>query len=202
MTFCSASIAENALAAAGAAMSAGVEAGAVKRALAEGQPAQGRFEVLSRSPAVVLDYAHSPDALARTCRTARAIVGAGRLIVVFGAGGGADPEKRGPMGAAVSAVADEVFVTNDNPRQEPPQAIADALIAGTSGKAAKVHCLLDRAAAIERAIQLAGPADLVLVAGRGRETGMVIGSESLPYSDALEIERVLGSAKPKYSGEA
>jgi UDP-N-acetylmuramyl tripeptide synthase len=115
------------------------------------------------------------------------------LIVVFGAGGGADPEKREPMGRAVASRADEILVTNDNPRGEDPQHIADAIVRGVLGGRAQFRVVLDRARAIEQAIGLSKPADLVLIAGRGRETGMVIGSESLPYSDVLEVERIVGS---------
>ncbi len=182
--------AENALAAAAAGLAAGLPGEAITRGLARCAPVPGRFEVLSTAPAVVVDYAHEADALARTCETARGLT-PGRLIVVFGAGGNSSPDKRVPMGEAVASRAALAIVTSDNPRTESPQAIAEMVVAGlTRGGCPRVEVELDRRAAIESAVAQAGPDDVVLVAGKGHETGQVVGTQTLPFSDRDEVLRV------------
>jgi UDP-N-acetylmuramoyl-L-alanyl-D-glutamate--2,6-diaminopimelate ligase len=184
--------AENALAAAVAADTIGVPADAIARGLAACTAVPGRFEVLHRDPLVAVDYAHSADALARTCDGARQLA-RGRVIVVFGAGGSSTPSKREPMGEAVGARADLAIVTNDNPRQEDPQTIADAVARGVErGGRAQVRIVLDRAVAIEQAIGEARSGDVVVIAGKGHETGQLVGDVLLPFCDADEVRRVLG----------
>jgi UDP-N-acetylmuramoyl-L-alanyl-D-glutamate--2,6-diaminopimelate ligase len=184
--------AENALAAAVAGLCAELAPEHVVDGLERCPPVSGRFEVLARAPCVVIDYAHGPDALARTCDTARGLA-SGRLVVVFGAGGESTPSKRRPMGEAVGARADVAIVTSDNPRGEEPQAIADMLLEGLrTGGRAQVEVELDRGRAIERALELAGPRDVVVVAGKGHETGQEVHGEVLPFSDHDEIRRLLG----------
>ncbi|MBL8716748.1 MAG: UDP-N-acetylmuramyl-tripeptide synthetase [Myxococcales bacterium] len=172
--------AENALAAYGAALALGVPVEDAAAAIAAAAPPAGRFEIVSRAPNVVVDYAHSPDALARTVATARRLC-AGRLTVVFGAGGNRDRDKRGPMGAA-AASADRVVLTADNPRDEDPHAIAEALRAGLVGHGV-VEEILDRATAITTAIREAGPQDLVLIAGKGHEREQTVGHRRVPFDD-------------------
>ncbi len=183
--------AENALAAAAACLGAGVEPQAVVRGLAACPGVPGRFEVLAHDPTVVVDYAHSPDALERTCSTARSIT-AGRVIVVFGAGGGATPQKRGPMGAAVAAAADLAVITSDNPRHEDPAAIAEMVAAGARQMSggAELEIILDRRAAIEHAIDQARPEDVVVVAGMGHERTQKVGDRRVPFSDRDEVMRI------------
>ena len=183
---------ENALAAAVAGLSAGLPADAVRRGIATCPPVAGRFEVFGADPVAVVDYAHTPDALERTCAQARALA-SGKLVVVFGAGGGSSPGKRGPMGAAVGAVADVAFVTNDNPRDEDPQDIADALVAGLEGTDARVEVVLDRAAAIEAAMREAGPGDVVVIAGKGHEQGQTLGGTTTPFCDRAQVQRWMAS---------
>jgi UDP-N-acetylmuramoyl-L-alanyl-D-glutamate--2,6-diaminopimelate ligase len=185
--------AENAMQAAAAALTAGIPPEAVVAGLAQCPPVRGRFEVLSRDPVVVVDYAHTPDALERTCDAARKIA-RGRLIVVFGAGGQRMADKREPMGEAVGARADLVFVTNDNPRNEEPEAIASALVKGLerAGRA-QVRVELDRRRAIEMAVAQAHPGDVVVVAGKGHEPGQEIGDEVRPFSDIDEVLRITGT---------
>lgn len=180
--------AENAMAAAAAGIGAGLDPDAVGRGIASCPPVAGRFEVLGADPVAVVDYAHTPDALERTCAQARELA-RGRLLVVFGAGGGASPDKRAPMGAAVGAHADRVWVTNDNPRDEDPQQVADALVAGLEGSGAAVSVVLDRAAAIEAAMAAAGPGDVVVVAGKGHEQGQTAQGQTRPFCDRTEIQR-------------
>ena len=186
---------ENAMAAAGAALAAGVPADAIVRGLAECPPVPGRFEVFAIDPVLVVDYAHTPDALERTCAAGRALC-SGRLVVVFGAGGGSTPSKRGPMGAAVGALADVAIVTNDNPRKEDPAGIAAAVVAGVeAGGRAEIVVELDRKAAIERAVAEARAGDVVIVAGKGHETGQVVGDVTIPFSDR-ELVRALAAGRP------
>jgi UDP-N-acetylmuramoyl-L-alanyl-D-glutamate--2,6-diaminopimelate ligase len=188
--------AENALAAALACSAAGVPAQAIAQGLAACPGVPGRFEVLARDPVVVVDYAHSPDALRRTCQTARAIA-RGRVIVVFGAGGDATPDKRGPMGAIVAAEADVGVITTDNPRTEDPRAIAAMIEDGAREvlAGARMRTILDRRAAIEHAIAQAGPDDVVVVAGMGHETTQRVGGEVLPFSDRDEVLRITGGGR-------
>ena len=186
---------ENALAAALAGLAAGVPGEAVARGIAECPVVPGRFEILDHGadrPTIAVDYAHSPDALAHTCATARRLAGEGRVIVVFGVGGGATVDKRRAMGEAVGARADLAIVTSDNPRDEDPGAIAAALaVAVRAGGRATVEIELDRAAAIAGALALAGAGDVVVVAGKGHEQGQVVRGQTRPFSDVEVVRRCL-----------
>ncbi len=188
--------AENALAAACATHAVGVDAAAIVRGFAGCPGVPGRFELFARGgPVVAVDYAHTPDALVRTCATARVLAGGGRVIVVFGAGGDTDPGRREPMGEAVGAAADLVIVTTDNPRHEDPRAIASMLIKGIDrGGRARVLVEPDRGRAIALALQAAGRRDVVVIAGKGHETGQTIGDETLPFSDRDCLRGLLGLA--------
>jgi UDP-N-acetylmuramoyl-L-alanyl-D-glutamate--2,6-diaminopimelate ligase len=108
---------------------------------------------------------------------------------VFGAGGGASPDKRVPMGQAVGRYADVAFVTNDNPRDDDPADIANALVAGLDGTSTQTRVVLDRADAIEQAMALATPGDIVVVAGKGHEQGQTQGGKTVPFSDRAELMR-------------
>ena len=175
--------AENALAALLGAVAAGVPAADACAALAEAPPPPGRFEVVHEKPYVVVDYAHSPDALAKTVQTARKLAdaGGGKLSVVFGAGGKRDKAKRAPMGEAARA-ADRVILTTDNPRDEDPAVIARSIAEGLRGHA-NVTTELDRAKAIRAVIAAAADADVVLIAGKGHETEQLVGAEVRHFSD-------------------
>ncbi|HLT36240.1 MAG TPA: UDP-N-acetylmuramoyl-L-alanyl-D-glutamate--2,6-diaminopimelate ligase [Enhygromyxa sp.] len=185
---------ENALAAALAALAAGIPGDAVVRGIASCLVVPGRFEVLDHGddrPTVVVDYAHSPDALAHTCASARQLA-RGRVIVVFGAGGGSTPEKREPMGEIVGAAAELAIVTNDNPRDEDPRAIAAMLEAGLlrAGRA-QVVIELDRKRAIARALEQAVAGDVVVIAGKGHERGQQLRGRTLPFSDVDVVRELL-----------
>jgi UDP-N-acetylmuramoyl-L-alanyl-D-glutamate--2,6-diaminopimelate ligase len=176
--------AENLLAAACAAIAVGVPARTAAERLANCPRPAGRFEVVSEDPIVAIDYAHTPDALQRTCETARKLAGNQRLIVVFGAGGSRDREKRAPMGRAVGEQADFAVITNDNPRNEDPNEIAKAVAQGArKGGRAHVDMVLDRRQAIIEAMKLARPGDCVLIAGKGHEEIQEVGNQKLPFSD-------------------
>jgi UDP-N-acetylmuramoyl-L-alanyl-D-glutamate--2,6-diaminopimelate ligase len=163
-------------------------------ALASLPPVPGRLERCDepgRDDLVVLvDYAHTPDALERVLASVRAWT-TGRLWCVFGCGGDRDRGKRGPMGEAVGRAADRAIVTNDNPRSEDPRVIADAVMAGVRAAGANVEVDLDRAHAIERAILAAEPGDVVLVAGKGHETTQTIGHAVSAFDDRDEVRRAL-----------
>jgi UDP-N-acetylmuramoyl-L-alanyl-D-glutamate--2,6-diaminopimelate ligase len=172
--------AENALAAWVGAVAAGVPRDAAAQAIADAPAPAGRFQIVADRPHVVVDYAHTPDALTRTLATGRRLC-KGRLWVVFGAGGNRDKAKREPMGHAASD-ADHVVLTSDNPRDEDPEAIALAIRKGVSPEA-DLRVILDRARAIESAVRAAGPDDVVVIAGRGHETEQLVGKERLDFSD-------------------
>lgn len=139
---------------------------------------------------VLVDYAHTPDALGRVLDSVRSL-GQGRVICVFGCGGDRDPKKRPLMGEAVASRADVAVVTNDNPRSEDPRAIADAILPGLAGGRARVEVELDRRAAIAHAVTIAAPGDVVLVAGKGHEPYQIIGPVTLPFDDRDEARRAL-----------
>ena len=153
------------------------------------QPIPGRMQQLGGAgkPVVVVDYAHTPDALAKVLSSLREQT-VGRLFCVFGCGGNRDKGKRPQMGEVASQLADQVVITSDNPRHEVPRSIIDDIVAGMSGN---YQIEEDRAAAIEKAIHLAKPGDVVLLAGKGHETYQHIGNEKLPFNDAEVAQRVL-----------
>ncbi|HEX4331166.1 MAG TPA: UDP-N-acetylmuramoyl-L-alanyl-D-glutamate--2,6-diaminopimelate ligase [Usitatibacter sp.] len=147
------------------------------------KPVAGRLERLGGGlqPLVVVDYAHTPDALEKALEALRPTVAAGhKLVCVFGCGGDRDPGKRPMMGASASRLADEVIVTSDNPRSEPPHAIIDQVLAGISGP---VEAIEDRQVAIFSAVNHAQPGDVVLLAGKGHETYQEIAGVRHPFSD-------------------
>ncbi len=187
--------AANALVAVGLVLATGGDPDRTFEALARLQPVRGRLERAAISAAgapVYIDYAHTPDALTAACEALRPHV-AGRLILVFGAGGDRDPGKRAPMGAAASAGADRVIVTDDNPRGEDPAAIRREVLAGCTGTALEVG---DRRAAIAAAIAEAGAGDIVLIAGKGHEQGQIIGrgdaTRVLPFDDVAVARECTG----------
>jgi UDP-N-acetylmuramoyl-L-alanyl-D-glutamate--2,6-diaminopimelate ligase len=181
----------NALAAIAAGHALGVAPHAAAEALATAQRVPGRFEPVDEGQAfgVLVDYAHTPDSLENVLSSARGLLDRGRLIVVFGAGGDRDRDKRPLMGAAARRLADHVVVTSDNPRSEDPDAIIAAIVAGAESEsppaeAAPVEVESDRRAAIERAMSVAQPGDIVLIAGKGHEQGQEFeGGRKLPFDD-------------------
>ncbi len=184
--------AENALAALAAALASGVRADDAVSALADAPATPGRFQVVTPpsdyGPAIVTDYAHTPDALARLLDDARSIC-AGDLIVVFGAGGHRDRAKRPAMGAAASR-ADRIVLTSDNPRDEDPALIADHIRTWIA-RSAGVEVELDRRAAIRSAVAGARSGDVVIIAGKGHETHQVLGDRAEPFDDAAEARTAL-----------
>ena len=162
------------------------------RALARVTPPPGRMQTLGggAQPLVVVDYAHTPDALEQVLATLREIVDGGRLICVFGCGGNRDRGKRPLMGAAAAAGADEVWLTSDNPRNEDPRSIIDDILAGTGGTP---RVEPDRARAIFEAVGGARRGDVVLIAGKGHEDYQEIVGERLPFSDVAMAGKALAA---------
>jgi UDP-N-acetylmuramoyl-L-alanyl-D-glutamate--2,6-diaminopimelate ligase len=160
--------------------------------LADLRPVVGRMQKLGGGgkPLVVVDYAHSPDALEKALGVLKDIAraGGGRLIAVFGCGGDRDRGKRPLMGTVASRHADAVVITSDNPRGEDPSAIIDEINAGVTSACEVIE---DRREAIAYAIAAAGASDVVLLAGKGHETYQEVAGRRLPFSDALEAERAL-----------
>lgn len=175
--------AENVLAAAGLVMAAGDDASRVIQTLPELTTVRGRMElaaVRENGAAVFVDYSHKPGALASALQSLRPHV-MGRIVVVFGAGGDRDRLKRPLMGEAARDFADLVFVTDDNPRSEDPAAIRAEVMAGAGADAIEVG---DRAEAILRGVDALQPGDALLIAGKGHETGQIIGNDIFPFDDA------------------
>ncbi|MGH6622391.1 MAG: Mur ligase family protein, partial [Burkholderiaceae bacterium] len=162
-------------------------------------PPAGRMQRVQSAggPLAIIDYAHTPDALTQAIAALRPLVQqrGGRLWVVFGAGGDRDAGKRAPMGAAAAA-ADVVIVTSDNPRTEDPQRIVAEVAAGAKA-AGELLTIVERAAAIEKAIGAAANADVVLIAGKGHEDYQIVGAEKRPFSDVEHARLALARREAK-----
>lgn len=172
---------ENALAAVGVALAAGISLDEAAAGLAEAPQVPGRLEVVVREPfTVLIDYAHTPDALERVVAALRPVV-PGRLTVLFGAGGDRDREKRPLMGRAVAGTADRIVVTSDNPRSEDPDRIIDEIEPGLEG--APHTRITERREAIAHVLESAREGEVILLAGKGHERHQEIGSERLPFDE-------------------
>jgi UDP-N-acetylmuramoyl-L-alanyl-D-glutamate--2,6-diaminopimelate ligase len=184
----------NLLGVVGVSIACGIAAEAAVAALPCLVPPPGRMQRVPSSvqPLVIVDYAHTPDALAQALAAVRPLARArgGRLWAVFGAGGDRDPGKRAPMGAAAAAAADVVLITSDNPRTEDPQRILDQVASGATN-ARQLLTEPDRALAIATAVSRSGPADVVLIAGKGHEDYQIIGTEKRPFSDLDQAHQAL-----------
>ena len=178
---------ENAVGVAAVGVALGIPLTTVASQLSTMPQVSGRLERLSTTPAVLRDYAHTPDALARALQSVRPFA-RGKVIVVFGAGGDRDRGKRPQMGKVAAELADVCIVTSDNPRTEDPERILDDIVAGMP--ATKVLREEDRRLAIALAVDLAGVDDLVLLAGKGHETYQIRGTTSYPFDEAEIVARL------------
>jgi UDP-N-acetylmuramoyl-L-alanyl-D-glutamate--2,6-diaminopimelate ligase len=182
---------ENVLVVLGIGVALGADDRRLVEALGRVSAAPGRLERCDTPEddvVVLVDYAHTPDALRRLLEAARPLT-SGRLVCVFGCGGDRDPDKRPKMGRAVAQGADWAMVTNDNPRTEEPASIASAIERGLAG--ARYEVQLDRACAIRSAILGASPGDLVVVAGKGHETYQIVGRERRHFDDREQARAAL-----------
>jgi len=182
----------NALGAAAVAYALGLPNERIAERLSSMPQVPGRLEVLRDAPTVLRDYAHTPDALERALDAVRPFAPE-RLIVVFGAGGDRDRGKRPEMGRIAAAKADLAIVTSDNPRTEDPEKILDDIEAGMSG--AQHERIEDRRAAIARALAIATPRDVIVLAGKGHETYQVRGTTKLPFDERQIVAELSGARK-------
>ena len=165
-------------------------------ALTECVAPPGRMQIVDQAPGqptVVVDFAHTPDALNKALEAVKEHC-RGQVWCVFGCGGNRDQGKRSNMGAVAAAMADRTIVTDDNPRDEDPGAIIREIVAGT-GNALAVEVVQDRAAAIHAAVEMAAADDVVLIAGKGSETVQITGSQAREFSDLLVARAALGLAE-------
>lgn len=190
---------ENILAAMAAAFATGIEPATIGRGVAALSAVPGRLERVSGDgqPLVLVDYAHTADALTKALEAAREVT-EGKLICVFGCGGDRDVDKRQPMGEVAAHGADWVVVTNDNPRMEDPRDIAAAIEMGLrraqpGADSSGFVIELDRAVAIERAIGAANQGDTVLIAGKGHEDYQIIGKEKRDFDDRVRARAALAA---------
>jgi UDP-N-acetylmuramoyl-L-alanyl-D-glutamate--2,6-diaminopimelate ligase len=188
----------NILAVVAAAGALGVPAAAIERGVASLDRVPGRFQLVSGpndDVRVVIDYAHTDDALKNLLETARPLA-QGRVITVFGCGGDRDRTKRPLMGAVAGRLSDLIVITSDNPRGEDPERIIEEIQRGITpdtrrDSSQRILSIADRRAAIAKAIELARAGDLVLLAGKGHETYQVIGDELVPLDDAAVAREAL-----------
>ncbi|MFN2595013.1 MAG: UDP-N-acetylmuramoyl-L-alanyl-D-glutamate--2,6-diaminopimelate ligase, partial [Actinomycetota bacterium] len=192
----------NCLAAAAIALQAGISLAAIERGLCAVTSVPGRFEVVDEGQpfTVVVDYAHTPDSLDNVLRAARGVTREGRVICVFGCGGDRDRSKRPLMGAVVARLADVCIVTSDNPRSEDPGVIVGEILEGVEGERATGADAVDvdRRAAIGVALTMAQAGDVVVIAGKGHETGQEFADVTVPFDDrevAHSSLRAIGFAK-------
>ncbi len=193
---------QNAATACAASFLLGVPFESAIAALSHAPAVPGRFELVSRpgAPHVVVDYAHTPEALERVLATGRALTH-NRLIAVFGCGGDRDRGKRPLMAAAVAQFADFAVLTSDNPRTEDPERILDEVQAGWPAGRKDSERIADRQRAIQRAIELAMPDDLVVIAGKGHETYQIVGTERRHFDDR-EVAAAALEARVRTGGAA
>ena len=186
----------NALAAAAVGFSEGIDAATILAALGKVESIPGRLERVEtgRPFAILVDYAHTPDALENALRTLRGMR-PGRLICVFGCGGDRDRGKRPLMGAVAARSADAIILTSDNPRTEEPAAIVREILEGIPGGEGRAEAILDRREAIARALALARPGDTVLIAGKGHERQQIFKDRIVPFDDR-EVVREFFSLPP------
>jgi UDP-N-acetylmuramoyl-L-alanyl-D-glutamate--2,6-diaminopimelate ligase len=185
----------NLLGAIGVGLALGLAPEAIATTLAEVGAVPGRFEQVKAGQPflVVVDYAHTPDALERVLTTARKLT-TGRLGVVFGCGGDRDRGKRPIMGGIAARLSDRAWVTSDNPRSERPDAIVEEIVAGIRETGAPVERYIrepDRTAAIRSALDWARHGDTVVIAGKGHETYQIVGSNILPFDDRAVARQIL-----------
>ena len=182
----------NAVVAAALAIVTGVAPEAAFDALGALRGVAGRMQSVGWTRAgapILLDYAHTPDGLDKLLRAARPHT-QGRIILVFGAGGDRDPSKRAKMGSVAAKLADQVIVTDDNPRTENPAAIRAAILEGVPGAVE----IADRESAIRAGISALGEGDVLLIAGKGHETGQIIGEAVIPFDETAIVARLLREA--------
>ena len=179
----------NALAAFAAGIAGGIDPKVCIKALEDTKGVAGRFEVVTTKPLSIVDYAHTPDGLENVLKAAREVVSDdGQLICVFGCGGDRDATKRPKMASIAENLADKIIITSDNPRTEDPQQIITDIISGIhSYDTERIFVEIDRRAAIEFAMRISDPQDLILVAGKGHEDYQILKDKTIHFDDKEEV---------------
>jgi UDP-N-acetylmuramoyl-L-alanyl-D-glutamate--2,6-diaminopimelate ligase len=188
----------NSLAALTALEALGVDPDAAAAGVSSAGPVPGRFEVIApadeTAPTVIVDYAHTPEGITELLAATREVIGSGVMTIVFGCGGDRDREKRAPMGSAAVAGADRVIITSDNPRDEDPLSIIDAIVDGVPERdRARIVVEPDRRVAIGLALAGAHRGDVVVIAGKGHETTQTIGAAVHDFDDRVVARELMGS---------
>jgi UDP-N-acetylmuramoyl-L-alanyl-D-glutamate--2,6-diaminopimelate ligase len=180
----------NALAAVASGIAMAVPLDTIQSALESVTGIRGRFEVVSQSPAVIVDYAHTPDGLRNVLTAARTVTPHnGRLIVVFGCGGDRDASKRPQMGNIAEKLADVLLITSDNPRTEDPQQIITDILAGIERfQPERMRVDVDRKATIHQAVDLAQAGDMVVIAGKGHEDYQILADRTIHFDDREVVQ--------------
>ncbi|RKY81744.1 UDP-N-acetylmuramoyl-L-alanyl-D-glutamate--2,6-diaminopimelate ligase, partial [candidate division KSB1 bacterium] len=150
---------------------------------------------------VIVDYAHTPDALEKILRCSKEFT-EGRLITVFGCGGDRDRTKRPVMGRVASEVSDQVIITSDNPRTEDPSKIISEIFKGVKKNFSEVNVIEDREQAIKQAISIARKGDTVVIAGKGHEDYQIIGTKKIHFSDVETAEKYLKDFRELYGSDS
>jgi len=191
----------NALAVWAILLSQGSSSDEASKRVSQLRPVLGRMELIQigkqqtlEDLQIVVDYAHTPDALQKTLQALRPLAEQrhGKIWCVFGCGGDRDSGKRSLMGAVAAQYADQIIITSDNPRSEDPQTIMAMILGGVGKEASNVQMIIDRAAAIMAAVRNASPQDIVLVAGKGHETTQEINGKKFDFSDQEHIRLAAG----------
>jgi UDP-N-acetylmuramoyl-L-alanyl-D-glutamate--2,6-diaminopimelate ligase len=186
----------NALAALCAGILSGIDVDTCIKALEATQNVSGRFEVVSKEPLAIVDYAHTPDGLDNVLRAAKELVKDGELICMFGCGGDRDATKRPKMAHIADELADKVIITSDNPRSEDPQQIITDILAGIKSlDSDRIFVEIDRREAIERAVKMAKPNDVIVLAGKGHEDYQILKDQTIHFDDREEVKRALNLLK-------
>ncbi|HEX21351.1 MAG TPA: UDP-N-acetylmuramoyl-L-alanyl-D-glutamate--2,6-diaminopimelate ligase, partial [Actinobacteria bacterium] len=182
----------NILAAVSAAWQFNIDNVVIKQAFRTIKNVPGRFQSVDRGQKfqVVIDYAHTPDGLRQLLKSARAVT-TGKLIIVFGCGGDRDRDKRPLMGAIAAELSDEMIITSDNPRSEAPEEIIDDIVSGLISDQCQYNIVIDRRQAIYEAINRAKKGDMVVIAGKGHETGQIFADKVVSFNDVEEVEKIL-----------
>lgn len=192
--------AQNMLAAIAGAISASIDTDSIKAGVESLYCVPGRFEAVENARGVLalVDYSHTPDALAKALEHAGELKGSGRLIVVFGCGGDRDRAKRPLMGAVVARLADMAIVTSDNPRTEEPGSIIEQILPGVREHMEEAkggdgyEVMADRRSAIARSVEIASPGDVIVVAGKGHEDYQILGTKKIHFDDREELAKAFG----------
>ena len=192
----------NWLGAIGAAQAVGIDIDTIEAGIRNLGVVRGRFEYVDNEdgPAVIVDYAHKPDAMEKLLHAVRDLAAGRRVVLLFGCGGDRDKDKRAKMGAIAARLADQIVLTSDNPRGERPEAILDDIEGGMS-EAKNYERVTDRREAIDRIIGQASDDDVIVIAGKGHESYQVVGDQVIHFDDREEAERALKSRRGKTKHE-